>query len=524
MNWRCYIDLREQRRQRCLRWAPSPPPAPAVFGAWRFRDDDALRQAALSALRDAALSPSPAQRWVHLAAPSALPTPAEPDTPRPAWQHLGWLAEQAGALEDASPTAWALCALDVLGCEVERRERQAWADVRYPLAPQRDQQTAALWAQWLDGDPWSLRAPWESLFLSATVRTFRGVCEARRLPPDVVTRAVRDLEEGFFYRLVGGDGVPGWAELAARVLETDGPVQALAEVLDEAAWDRLSRCAATRGSWQESCQAIWTALPEAGSRARALMQSCQEAPPWLDAWMDLHVVRRLLSAWEANPSVDPWGVVSQNRGRARGRLRALAAANTADGLRARLLALPGLHARTLAAVRRYAWAWAWQEMALDFSFDIARPVTPPCEDVALLPAPFSDDERPAIETWVLLVVLRGRLSHLRRWVASGSTGDRDSTWARLLTDSLPDDLSEAQPGKRARSYRRLRVDLAEHLDDHLDALRPVLSRIAALEAGRGLKGRFHALLATRWDGRVPMPRSGFPSFLTNATAVAQESP
>jgi len=525
MTWAQYIDLRENRRQQSLRWSAAPEPAAVPLGAWRLQADPALRDAAAHTLASASLSPGPAQLWRHLAAPGALPTPPDPAAQRPAWQHHDWLAQQGGALEDAPERrlAWALAALDHCGREVERRERWAWSAVQHTPSPH-DEASAALWAGWLGGQPWSLRERWEALYLSPVVRTFRGVCEARRLPKPVVTRIVRDLEEGFFYRLVGGDGVPGWAELAVRVLETDAPVRALAAALDAAAWDRLSRCAVSRGSWQESCAAVWSTLPEAGSRARALTRAGQADPDWAEAWMDLHVVRRLVRTWETRPDADAWAIISQNRGRARGRLRALVAAG-ATGLADRLLSLPGLHARTTAAIRRYAWAWAWQEMALDFSFDIARSVTPPCHDVATLPAPFGAGLRPAVETWVLLVVLRGRLSHLRRWVASGSTGDRDSTWARLLSDSLPDTLSEAVPGKRARSYRRLRVDLAESLDDILAAQRPLLAAVTDLGAARGLRGRFTALVDGRWDGAVPLPRSGFPSFLKNAQAtldVAEE--
>ncbi|MEL6348703.1 MAG: hypothetical protein AAFV53_36705, partial [Myxococcota bacterium] len=181
--------------------------------------------------------------------------------------------------------------------------------------------------------------------------------------------------------------------------------------------------------------------------------------------------------------------------------------------------LDALFDRSLAAVRRYAWAWAWQEMALDFSFDISRPVTPPCVEVSALPDPFPGALRGAIETWVLLVVLRGRKHHLRKWVRAGSTGDRDSTWARLLSDALPEDLCDDAASGRSRSYRRLRVDLAENLDDILIGLEPLLRQIAALKPGRKLKKQLLAAVDGRWDSRIARPSAGFPTFLKNAQAA-----
>ncbi|MEL6342247.1 MAG: hypothetical protein AAFV53_03890, partial [Myxococcota bacterium] len=339
--WEQFLTQREARRVRALSHAAmlrdgDEGLSPAqLFPSWRFSAIPPLASAAQSALADAAaVSPSPAQLWVALIPSDVLPDPAAAMR-QPPWIFRQSLLERAvDGVEDTPHhrLAWALAELDFYGWETERRERLAWQETPYCPSPEQDAEAATLWASWFSGNPWGLRERWEALFLSPTIRTFRGVCEARRLPRSVIDRVTDDLEEGFFYRLIGGEGTPGWAELAARTLETAGPVVALAAALPPQAWDRLARCAATRGSWQDSCAAVYTELHEPASRARALLKACQQHPDQLDAWMDLHVVRRLLRAWQLAPETDAWTIISQNRGRARGRLRALIAGSQPDAL------------------------------------------------------------------------------------------------------------------------------------------------------------------------------------------------
>ncbi|MCA9572027.1 MAG: hypothetical protein KC656_29515, partial [Myxococcales bacterium] len=218
--------------------------------------------------------------------------------------------------------------------------------------------------------------------------------------------------------------------------------------------------------------------------------------------LDLHTALRLLETSPETPA-EAWRVVAQNRGKARGRLRALVARETA-WLPA-LLALDALGARSAAAIARFAWSWAWQELAVDFPFDPDRPVTPPCEALPADFVPLDEAGRAPLPTWVLLVVLKGRDLHLERWVATGGTGDRDSTWARLMKD-LPSGLA----------YPAVRHALAELLPELLAAHRPVLERLAALPGGRTLKTDTTALLAPGWHPDVPFPRAGFPTFVAHA--------
>ena len=530
VGWGAFLQEREQRAHRALQLAAGLDDlisaaegavAGALLGGWRFGDTPALLRVLLAEVADAPPAPSATERgWV------LSPVPSDGGSAVPV-QQAAWLHHQQvrawappdGVEGPERAQAWALAELGFFGEEVERRERAAWRAVRYAEQPKDDAAVALMWASWMSGSAWDLRRRWEKRFLPATRQVFRGVCSARSLPEPVVQRALSDLSEAFFYHLLSG-----WPELAARVLETDRVVDTLAGSLSEGRWRTLAGCVVSRGGWRQTAALVWDSLPELASRARALAREGLATPERLERWMDLHAALRMVASWRGDPGSDAWAVVRQNRGRARGRLRALAM-SAPDSLHDHLLGLEGLAARTEAAVRRYAWAWAWKELALDFSFDIARTVTPPCEPAEALPEPLPDALLPALEVWVLLVIFRGRVEHLRRWVATGSTGDRDSTWARLLTEALPEALADpGEPGaeQRGRTYRRLRADLAERLPELLQGLRPLLAQIASLSPGRGLPAQLSALLEGRWHADVPYPRSGFPSIHKHAGAFLRD--
>ena len=131
-----------------------------------------------------------------------------------------------------------------------------------------------------------------------------------------------------------------------------------------------------------------------------------------------------------------------------------------------------------------------------------------------------DEALACLQTWLLLVVLKGRVHHLRRWVETGGTGDRDTTWGRLLSESLP-------PHLTSEHYRAVRLELARDLERRLARNEPVLEQIVALPRGRGLRAAFEAALGDWWHDDVPLPRSGFPTFVRHAEAyldAAKETP
>lgn len=504
-----YLALRDQDQVHARLQGPLP--------GWTFFDHPRLVQAFEDTLARSTFAPSPARAYAAFSA--VVPRLAPLDADRA--HHHALVSAAPAHFSDPHPTHRVRADLARLGRWMHWHSRTAWRTETFAAHPQKDAAVAALWAAWATGDCWSGRARWEQLFLQAAVQVFRSVAAARELPADVSDRAVSDLREAFFFRMIGG-APAGWQELAARVLETAAPdpITRLHASLSTTAVDRAALCLTCRGSWRTTVARVFPELTEALARARAL---AGPTPPW-DALLDLHAALRLLRAWSHHDSPRPpaadYAILTQNRGRARGRLRAVLAGQPPHTILENVLALDALHARTDAALRRFAWAWAWQELAYDFSFDLHRAVTPACPPPASTLAPLSPEALTALPTWVLLVVYRGRLDHLVRWVQTGSTGDRDSAWARLLTDALPANLKDPPiRGARSASYRRLRAELSFSLERVLGAARERIAATANLRTGRTLKAAFIELHGESWHPAVPMLRSGFPTARKAAVAA-----
>lgn len=499
---------------------------------WRFCEVPFLLDAAWAALERAAPQPSTAALALLLAPdlPASVWSDGEPDEQLARWRLFRALGRthpvgfDTGAAAD--PRVWALEALLFLGEQITSRERGAWARADWPAEPG-DPKLAALWGRALSAPAtslWGDKARWESLLLSDCAGAFRQVMSTRELPAGVARQALSDLREGLWFQLVGGpEGPGGFRDLAARVLETGPPgsIDALAGLLGDEAWGVATACAAARGTWPDT---LALALPGlAGGAARAMSLRARLTGGLAEPLVDLHVWVRLLDTWNVEDGTDPvrsWNVVVQNRGRARGRLRALVAELPDEVLVAALARLDGLGARTAAAARRYAWDLAWELLARGFAWDWGRPIQPACRAPAAELLPIAPSERPALRCWVLLVLLKGRLEPLRRWVETGGTGDRDGTWGRLLSEELPEALRDpVARGQRAATYHRLRAWLADGLDELVSGLRPTLAALAVLPLGRGLRADTEALLGPGWDARVPFPKAGFPTFRAHAVAA-----
>lgn len=516
MTWSSFLSERE----RALTWADGAARAlsegrtEGALPGWRIQprvESDLART-----LLQAPPAPSPRALFAALAPARELPAlgrePAEPFLHREALERA--------VRKDLTSTlhnrlAWGLERLRFLAARVDDRERRRWAGERWAADPARDAECAGLWAAWFSGNPWSLKRPWERLFLPEATRVFRAIAADRRLAPDIARRVVEDLREAFFYRMIGGKGaLPGWADLAARVLETAGqtPMEGLLTQLPASDRARLGACAAGRGVWRATAGALWRA-PGEETRAALAAEALAAHPEEVEGWLDAHVVRRLIRAWAAGRTETDWILVTQNRGRGRARARALLAARGAK-LAEPVLALDALFARTASALRRLCWGWAWSELARDFSFDLGRPLSPSCAPPRVNRlAPLDEAARADLHSWLLLVALKGRLAHLRAWAREGRTGDRDSTWGRLLSEELPESLRD--PAGEAH-YRRLRGALGEGLAIELSRLRDPLQVVVSLPAGRGLRAAFEAALRPGWSERVPFPRSGFPTFQRHA--------
>ena len=387
----------------------------------------------------------------------------------------------------------------------------------------------------LTGPPaalWADKVRWEALLIPEANLAFRQVLSTRDLPPGLARQAGRDLADGLWFQLLGAaDGPPGFRDLAARVLETGppGPVDALVGLLDDGGWGTVGACATGRGTWPATLGLAMPELSGGAARALALRSRLIADPTLAEPLLDLHVWTRLLHTWASPDGADPqraWSVVVQNRGRARSRLRALCAELPGDRLATALAALPGLSARTAAATRRYAWDLAWAMMAHGFAWDWGRPLSAACVAPPSELDPIEDAALPALRTWVLLVMIKGRLGHLRRWVETGGTGDRDGTWGRLLSEELPETLRDPLARgevRRAATYSRLRAWLADGLDETVAGWRGALRDLVALPTGRALRRDTEALLLPVWDQAAPFPKAGFPTFQANAAAVLAET-
>jgi hypothetical protein len=473
-----------------------------VFRSWQFVDTG-LVQVALERLER---GPHPSVMGWSLWIPESHPAPAKT-------RRNHELAQPPSHPEPSDPLAACIAMLDWAGREIEDRERRVWRR-EWPADASADADAGVVWTALVEGRPWAVRELCESLWLKSASQAFAAVLAARDLPREVQRRVLTDLEEAFFYRLLGvEDGPAGWTEIAIRLLETASPVEGPAAVLSGRGRDLAGRCLANRAGWGRTLARLWPDQPDRSARALTARDFLEHLSGY-EQLLDLHTALRLIDTCPASPA-EAWRVVGQNRGKARGRLRALVARETA-WLPA-LLALDALAERSRVAVTRFAWSWAWQELALDFAFDASRPTTPPCEDLPAGMQPLSQTERTPLVSWVLLVVLKGRTSHLIRWVSTGGTGDRDSTWARLLKD-LPPPLHESA------AYPRVRHALREALPHQFAELTPLVEDVAALSVDRRLKARVTALLQPGWDGAVPFPRSGFPTFVAHAADFLQRHP
>lgn len=405
------------------------------------------------------------------------------------------------------PDTVARIRLAALGERVANELRGAWDRAAWATRPETDPHVAAMWRRWASGGVFADQRAWISLLEKVVVGAFRQALSGRPLPGDVLARATGDLRDALFYQLLGGREGSGFREVASFVLETapTGPVTPLLGVLSPAARTRVAGCVTRRGHWPQTVARVLDAAP--GPDDRALWLAGSTTPEDADGWIDLHVVMRLVDGWGEDPG-DPdhdWVVLRQNHGRARGRLRAVAAAESPERLAAALGALPALTERTRAGARRWAWAWAWEALATGFVFDLGQPVVRPCKAGAG-PEPVDAEELAALHCWALLVLLRGRATTLRRWCREGS-GDRDGTWGRLVA---------GVPIETDGSHARVRAALTESWDRWLGDVTPAVRAVAGLPPGRNLRQAFEDALVPWWHPAVPWPRSGFPSMVRHA--------
>ncbi|MCA9572775.1 MAG: hypothetical protein KC656_33285, partial [Myxococcales bacterium] len=340
-----------------------------------------------------------------------LPYPSDSATEKSwrAWQHRR--SRRVG-----KPSAWLFETVAWLGRWVDITQRVAWGSVEFPADTRQDDKTRALWVRWSQGDVWGPARHWHARFHPAAERAFRSVMTGARVPSDVRARVLDELREGFLVALHADRESPGWWDLAGRTLETQGPVEALVASMDEVGISLLASCIASRRSpRRQLVESLW---PHQSRQQRVHTLHELLMAGHAEAWCDAEVLFRLLAHWREGRHADPQSIgnlLVQVRGRMRSNLRAVALRECTDTAMERLLALDGLALRTERAVARLAERWAWEELSRRFPMGEGPSVVAGCE-VPGVPEPLDADQAGMAWTWVLLVVLRGRLEVLDRWV------------------------------------------------------------------------------------------------------------
>ncbi len=329
---------------------------------------------------------------------------------------------------------WARCC-----CAARARGCWPWeTQVHEPQQVAAGLDDVGAWARWLED--WRFAAgpvQLEAVRRAVQARPAQGdtVSETLSAPVDragevashVVGRALGDLDDALFYQLLAGAeraaGLAVWALVGAP----GGPAAPLLEVLEDRERAVVARCVTRPGHWPGTIAAALPSLP--GSAERALhLQSDPVDAAGVEGWLDLHVALRLVGRWHepgAPCERQDRAIVVQNRGRSRGRLRAVATRRPAVALTEALWSLEGLADRTVVAARRWAWACAWEALATDFAFDLGQAIVRSCATEAGS-EPLDGDDLDALRVWALWVLLRGRFETLERW-ARTAQGDRDGT-------------------------------------------------------------------------------------------------
>ena len=466
----------------------------SMMSSWRWSEEPGLREAAARLVTRASADPPPglltAQPWCATA--GALKERRE------AWAHPAQGVPQFGS------EVWVIRELAAWGSTLAGWRRAG----SYPADSEMDPILADAWSKLLLGDPFSVQPTLKKVMFPVLLRQFNALMQHRNVPKQTQRRVREELRESFMFMLIDrSGGVPPGVDIALRILQNaDSDGFGLARLLCSEHLGCTASCLAGRRHWGATLRAIWPQERTSTGLAQALRRLLREQPAHLLALTELHIVARLVERWRvggraATHPDHAARVIQQNLDFVRARLRAVLA-DTPAQLLGPLLQLSGLHKRTVEATSRLAWGWARRELPHHFAMGEPKS-TRPCErslvaqDEGLLPIAADD----TLRTWALLAILRGQDERLRRWTATGSTGDRDSAWGRLLAEA-PDLL------KPQGELGPLRATLAEDLPEIMTELEPLLLGLAALPEDRNLKARAESLLRPGWVG-APFPDGGF---------------
>lgn len=429
-----------------------------------------------------------------------------------------------GGGPDIPPRVWARSHGRWLGAWVQVVHRDAWRPRGEPDA--RDDQVRALVHAWLRGDLWTHHEFWTDAFLPIAARAFRSVMARVRVPMGSRHRVLEELEATFAVML-HDRRAPAWPGLIARALESgpEGPVASLAAHLDLEGHRRIARCiVGASGSRGQIARRLLPGSPTPLGREQRLLELLLEHPSTLVAWADAEAALRLAAQWSQGRLVAPesaCNAVVQNLGRGRARLRGVLA-GAPDVLVRAFLSTPDPWSRLSAALARLTERWAYSELESHFAMGSDVTLAATCSMPAtVIPDPLPEATRPSVRAWVLLVVLRGRLTMLRAWIAGRPLG-KDSTWDRLQR-AIPEALADGR-ASRKRGYDRLRAHLEDDLDPILTEIATTVLEVSRLDPtalGRALKAEVLRTTSWVWTDDVPAPTIGFPPFCACAVAAVE---
>ncbi len=543
MSWAQFLRYRDEQRERALEAAASALAgdldlAVALLAGWRLDDVPGGVPRLIERLLLRPARPSAEGLGLLFAPLVAHLAPQPASVPRPVhllYEHLGSLGLVADDPGPVGRLAWALHMLSWVGPGLELRERMPWRQRAYAARPLDDERALGLWSAWCDGsyrddsDAWyQLRDGWEREFLRPAKMAFSGVLSARGRAAHS-HRVTAGLREQFFFTFLGHSDAPvtGWMQLLARVVETTGPGPevGLARAVDAAGWRRAAASMTRRGHWPETAAWVFPDFADHAVRARRLETLLGENPDAIAGFLDMHVGLRLIERCQdrrSDQAASMWDVVRNNRGRARARLRGLIAASEVSTQRRVLQGVDGLHARTTSAMRAYARDWAWRELPDGFSFLSQALVEVPCPNGPIPPS-LDESSRQMLQSFVNAAIVKERLEHLRNWIRHGGAGDRCAKWGALLTDYLPESLRDpVRPGRKRRSMKRARAELAEGEKAYLRGALPFLRATAAIdEDARDRARRFDDVLDTHWHPEVRRPRVRVKRYVQAARAALE---
>ncbi|MBX2802027.1 MAG: hypothetical protein KTR31_30380 [Myxococcales bacterium] len=517
MRWRGFERRRQERRALALHAAQKVgngewEPLRTVLDGWNLGP---YLPAAQRVVADLLVHPPtiPGEE-AHVELAESLPEPPSGDEGSDVDAHvhraLAMQRVQGEPVSGARAGVWCLARLAGLAEDVHQRHHLAWKNHTY--APHAlDEEVRQLWRCWFEEQPWGIRQRWHELFFDRAAAAFRSELGGGR-GADVV---LRDLEEAFFYGMLGRSSKnSGWAELATRVLETTGdePSTGLAAYAGPEVWQLAAECVVQRGHLPQTSELAW---PDAGNDLGRAWCAKTDLPRHWGAYVNLHALIRVVDRWSGGAvgTDSTWNSIAQNRGRARGRLRAAMRMVGPEGGWTALLGVDALYARTRDALGWMCMDWARAQRMRQFSFHLDQtPAGAQCLPDPVWRDPLDTEEVRILETWAVLVAMKGRFGRLRDWSQSGSHGQRDSTFGRLL-QNVPEPLHVGQ------GYDRVRAAICAHWPTVERTVLERATEVAALRADADIAQAFEACIAPWWHPSVPIPQVQYRRYRQNCAAL-----